>query len=420
MVRKCWPGHRAQFEVFLDFEDITRLEYNDDPDQLEKIFCMREEPGKTLPLQCGFFSYELLAANMGIQCRSPIDLNLPAALWARPQTRLVLMEDHVSVETCKTGQAKQIQELALKCPKPAKSPSSNAFGSISSNLTETEYAEIFQAAREQILDGNTYQIKISQRFESRQTLNPFQAFARLSSTNPSPEAFLLCWDDFSLVSCSPETVLHKQEANLITRPIGGTFEKMEAGWEENRVREFLGNNKELAEHNMLVDLERNDLSRVCKSGSVRISRFREVEKYAHLYHLVTTIEGMARDDVGIKEILRAMLPGGTVTGCPKYSTIELIDRFEPCFRGPYTGSFGTLHDNGDMHLNLIIRALIQVDGRSLVQAGGGIVIDSNPAYEFNENRIKAQALLNLLNNPADAQARDSTLSGSNIPATQLQ
>ena len=127
-----------------------------------------------------------------------------------------------------------------------------------------------------------------------------------------------------------------------------------------------------------------------------IERFREVETYAHLHHLVSTISGKLRAELGLREILQGMLPGGSITGCPKIRTMEWIDRLEPCFRGPYTGSFGTLADNGDLRLNLIIRAMLILDDKCYTQAGGGIVVDSTPSYECKENRIKAQALLDLL------------------------
>ena len=162
------------------------------------------------------------------------------------------------------------------------------------------------------------------------------------------------------------------------------------------IERFLSDSKEVSEHNMLVDLERNDLSALCTPGTVRIERFREVETYAHLHHLVSTISGKLRAELGLREILQGMLPGGSITGCPKIRTMEWIDRLEPCFRGPYTGSFGTLADNGDLRLNLIIRAMLVLDDKCYTQAGGGIVVDSTPSYESKENRIKAQALLDLL------------------------
>ena len=162
------------------------------------------------------------------------------------------------------------------------------------------------------------------------------------------------------------------------------------------IERFLNDQKEVAEHNMLVDLERNDLSTVCKPGTVRLTRFREVETYAHLHHLVSTIEGSLKEDVHLSEILAAMLPGGSITGCPKIRTMELIDDLEPCFRGPYTGSFGTISDDGSISLNIIIRSMLILDKFCYTQSGGGIVVDSTAEYEYNENNLKARALLELL------------------------
>ena len=256
------------------------------------------------------------------------------------------------------------------------------------NLSTEEYEKIFRSAKENILDGNTYQIKISIRYSGAGTIPPIISFGNLLETNPAPEAFVLKWDDFSLVSCSPETILKKTGNRLVTRPIGGTTPR-DASWAADRLK---FDPKENAEHNMLIDLERNDLSRVCEPGSVHIEKLREVETYAHLHHLVSTISGV-REGITTSKIVASMLPGGTITGCPKHRTMELIDELEPKQRTVY-GSFGVVHDNGDLNFNLIIRHLS--DGWAChVQAGGGIVVDSEPGYEYKENQIKAQALLDL-------------------------
>ena len=214
--------------------------------------------------------------------------------------------------------------------------------------------------------------------------------------NPAPEAFVLQTEEFSLVSCSPEIVIEKKGPHIKTRPIGGTYERNQSENDRSVIERFLNDHKEVAEHNMLVDLERNDLSSVCQTGSVQLTRFREVETYAHLHHLVSTIEGTLNDGINLSEILSAMLPGGSITGCPKIRTMEWIDRLEPCFRGPYTGSFGMLSDQGDISLNLIIRSMLILGDNCYTQTGGGIVIDSTPEYEYKENYLKARALLDLL------------------------
>ena len=153
------------------------------------------------------------------------------------------------------------------------------------------------------------------------------------SVNPAPESFLLQTRDFSIFSCSPETVIDLQGQSIKTRPIGGTYQRSNRLEDQSVIERFLQDPKEVAEHNMLVDLERNDLSSLCKPGSVRLENF-EVESYSHLHHLVSTISGTLKDEIELSDILRGILPGGSITGCPKVRTMEWIDRLEPCFRGP--------------------------------------------------------------------------------------
>lgn len=397
MLRKEWPGKDNAYEAFMDFGQVERIEYGEK--RLDEILTELLASKSTIPDQfsfrCGFLGYEILAGNFGVQCRAPRDLDLPAALLARPTTQLHIEGNQVTVESHLSGRVQEILNLAEQ-PLPT-SQSSSRPSNIQPNLNYKDYERIFKQAREHILDGNTYQIKISIRYTAQGTIDPVTTFEKLATINPSPEAFLLDWDDFALISCSPETVIRKTGNHILTRPIGGTFEKQADASPKQQIKAFLRNSKETAEHNMLIDLERNDLSRICTPGSVAIEKLREVETYAHLHHLVSTISGNLRDGTSVQKIFSAMLPGGTITGCPKHRTIELIDELETCFRGPYTGSFGTFHDNGDLHLNLIIRNIVQTAGKCYVQAGGGIVVDSNAEYEYNENQIKAQALLELLN-----------------------
>ncbi len=378
-------GHTA----YLDFGSVQRIEY-EDATGLPDLLDAAPAGGPGLPLRCGFLGYELVAANFGVACLAKRDLRFPAALLARPATQVQIHGTELHADSLLPSRAEEIQELASTQRAPGPAPRQNF--DISPNLPFEEYARIFDAAREHILEGNTYQIKISIRYTAEGTLPPLTAFGNLMAANPAPEAFVLKWDDFSLVCCSPETVLIQEGHRPVTRPVGGTIPR---DVPDAQAR-LLTDAKETAEHNMLIDLERNDLSRICEPGSVRIEKLREVETYAHLHHLVSTIAGDLIHGTKTREILAALLPGGTITGCPKHRTVELIDQLEPCFRGPYTGSFGTFHDNGDLRLNLIIRTLAQMDGRCHVQAGRGIVIGSTPEYEYRENQLKAQALLDLL------------------------
>ena len=344
----------------------------------------------------GFFGYELLAFNLGLSLSANRDLEVPDGWFGRPDSLIKFFPRSTHVESTEPRREKEISALLTKANSSRIPSPQTVAREISCNLDYKQYEDTFHSAREAILDGETYQIKISQRFEAEARLDPLTAFRKLNFSNPSPEAFLLLTPEFSLVSCSPETVIDKKGRNLSTRPIGGTYQRTHSSLDDSVIERFLGDPKEVAEHNMLVDLERNDLSTICKQGSVRIERFREVESYAHLHHLVSTISGELRAQTGLGEIARAMLPGGSITGCPKIRTMEWIDRLEPCFRGPYTGSFGVISDDGDLRFNIIIRAMLIINGKCYTQAGGGIVVDSTPRYEFKENKIKAQALLDLL------------------------
>ena len=383
-------GHVA----YLDFAETLTLDSTDSSEQIGKLAKAVSPSELSFSGWVGFFGYEFLASHAGIQLGAHRDISVPEGFFGRPQTILRLSESRLSIESTLPNREEELA-ACLAGPVGSPKPLANTV-EIICNLSFDDYEKIFTTAREAILDGHTYQIKISQRHEARISIDPIDAFRRLHAANPSPEAFLIRHPDFAIVSCSPETAIDKRGDKIVTRPIGGTHERHPGIGDSEAIARFLGDPKEVAEHNMLVDLERNDLSAVCESGSVRIARFREVETYAHLFHLVSTIEGRLRSDCDLADILRSMLPGGTVTGCPKIRTIEIIDSLEPCFRGPYTGSFGTIGDDGSIRLNLIIRALLIFKDRCFAQAGGGIVVDSSPEYEYNENGVKARALLDLL------------------------
>ena len=384
------------FTVFLDFRERSHLSSSSMEKSLSLLQSDSPPNGLSFSGWVGFFGYEFLAANLGLSLKAKRDLEVPDGWFGRPETILRLSSQGTSIESREPTREKEIESLLIHSLSEETAEISFPGKSLGCNLDFERYERIFAQAQQAILDGETYQIKISQRFEAESKVDPLRAFAKLHQANPAPESFLLQTPDFSLVSCSPEVVIDKVGQRITTRPIGGTYERSTTKQDPSVIERFLSDPKEVSEHNMLVDLERNDLSALCIPGTVRIERFREVETYAHLHHLVSTISGELRPELGLREILRAMLPGGSITGCPKIRTMEWIDRLEPCFRGPYTGSFGTLADNGDLRLNLIIRAMLVLKDKCYTQAGGGIVVDSTPGYEFKENRIKAQALLDLL------------------------
>ena len=213
--------------------------------------------------------------------------------------------------------------------------------------------------------------------------------------NSSPESFMIRDKDYSIVSCSPETLINKVGNIINTKPIAGTLKKNKYTTKSKALKFFRNNNKETKEHNMIVDMERSDLSRVCIPGTVKIDKEKYVEEYRHLYHYVTTISGSLLKGMTIKNIIKSMMPGGSVIGCPKVRTLELLNQQEKENRNIFTGSFGYIKFNKDMRFNIIIRSILNYKNTSEISAASGVVLDSAAKKEFNENFIKAKSLLEL-------------------------
>jgi para-aminobenzoate synthetase component 1 len=201
--------------------------------------------------------------------------------------------------------------------------------------------------------------------------------------------------NFSIISCSPENLITKKGSYISTKPIAGTLRKTKKINKKKALKFFKNNIKETKEHNMIVDMERSDLSRVCKPGSVKLIKEKIVEEYKDLYHYVTLIRGILKKNVKNVDIIKAMMPGGSVIGCPKISTLNLLNNQEKENRNIYTGSFGYIKFNGDMRFNIIIRSILNYKNISEISVASGVVIDSNANHEFNENFIKAKALIDL-------------------------
>ncbi len=279
--------------------------------------------------------------------------------------------------------------------------------SFTPSQTKEAYLNRVRRCQEYIAAGDIYQANLSHRFtvetppwtrRGSDRLRYEQALYRqLRAVNPSPFSGLLHFEDVSLISCSPERLVRLQGRHVDTRPIAGTRPRGRNAIDDQRlVGELLANEKERAEHLMLVDLERNDLGRVCEFGSVRVDEFMAVEQYSHVSHIVSHISGTLRKDATPLDLIRATFPGGTITGVPKIRSMEIIDELEPVRRGPYTGSFGYIGWNGDLDLNIIIRTLVLCGAKGYLQVGAGIVADSDPTKEYEETLHKAQAFFSSL------------------------
>jgi anthranilate synthase component 1 len=255
------------------------------------------------------------------------------------------------------------------------------------------------AIHEYLRAGDVFQVNLSREWRARTNaaVTPAALFASLRRANPAPFAGLLQWRDRAVVSSSPERLVDVRGSIVTTRPIAGTRARVGGDDDGERLRELIGHPKERAEHVMLIDLERNDLGRVCVPGSVEVDEFMALESYAHVHHIVSNVHGILRAGVTPAAIIRAVFPGGTITGCPKVRTMEIIAELEGTGRGAYTGALGYLNRDGDMDLNILIRTLtLGYGGNVRFRAGAGIVADSVGAAELDETRAKARGLLRAL------------------------
>jgi para-aminobenzoate synthetase component 1 len=275
---------------------------------------------------------------------------------------------------------------------------SNSSPQLTSNFTRDQYMKAISAAKEYIAAGDIYQVNLSQRFVTEAHILPFPLYKRLRTINPAPFAGYLNLDGVNVLSSSPERFLRISGKKVETRPIKGTRPRGKNAAEDKRMRkELLESKKDQAELVMIVDLERNDLGRVCEYGSVSVPELTTLEQYPTVFHTVSTVTGTLREECDHIDCLRACFPGGSITGAPKIRSMEIIEELEPTRRKIYTGSLGYLGFNGETDLNIIIRTMVVTDGKVYFQAGGGIVADSDPEKEYEETLHKVSALFSALN-----------------------
>jgi anthranilate synthase component 1 len=266
-----------------------------------------------------------------------------------------------------------------------------------SNQTRDQFEEKVRTAQEHIAAGDVYQVVLSQRFEADVSADPFTVYRALRHVNPSPYMYFIRMGRVSVVGSSPEMLVRVEGARVETHPIAGTRPRGRNDEEDTRMAEELKRSeKERAEHVMLVDLGRNDVGRVCEYGSVRVLQFMGLERFSHVMHLTSIVEGKLADDRDRLDALVSCFPAGTVSGAPKVRAMQIIRDLEPCGRGLYAGAVGYLDFAGNLDFCIAIRTVIMTEGRAFVQAGAGIVMDSNPTAEYEETRDKAKALVRAL------------------------
>ena len=328
---------------------------------------------KDTDLFIGFFGYEILNNLIGVKIKKQKAIKFPKGIFYKPEKRI---------------------KLSTKLNyKPIKQIKFNKNFKV--NLNQDSYSNIFNKFKKKIKSGETYQIKICTKYKNATQIDALDFFCRLTKTNIAPEAFMIKDKNYSIISCSPENLITKKKNFITTKPIAGTLKKTNKLNKAKALAFFKKNIKESKEHNMIVDMERSDLSKICKAGSVKIIKKKIVEEYKDLYHYVSLIGGRLKKNTSLLDIIKAMMPGGSVIGCPKISTLNLLNNQEKENRNVYTGSFGYIKYNGDMRFNIIIRSILNYKNNSEISVASGVVIDSNAKHEFNENYIKAKALMDL-------------------------
>jgi anthranilate synthase component 1 len=356
----------------------------------------------------GFFGYDLVrTVETTLAAPNPDVLGLPdmalmlsdviVAFDHLKHTVTILANAYVDEDEGAHDRAREaIREVREKLAQPLPRADANARPEphFESNMPREAFEAMVARIIEYVHAGDAFQVVPSQRWSAEVPVEPFSIYRGLRAVNPSPYMYFLDFEDFQLVGASPEPLLTVEGRRVSTRPIAGTRPRGATVDEDKAIaEELLADEKERAEHVMLVDLGRNDLGRVCEYGSVAVESFMGVETYSHVIHIVSSVAGTLREDVGAVDALRSVLPAGTLSGAPKVRAMEIIDELEPVKRGAYGGAVGWLSYAGELDTCICIRTVVVKDGVAHVQAGGGTVADAKPDYEYEESRAKARGVV---------------------------
>ena len=372
-----------------------------------------EVPVPGLPrLRCGavgFMGYDGVRLIEHLPSIPPDDLGIPDAIWCfydtvaafdRVKHQMVLMTS-VFVDATTPLKARYLEaqarltQLEAELQSPIRTPQQVSLspGQMQSNFERATFEAAVEEAKRLIYEGDIFQVVLSQRFSLAFEGDPFNLYRALRQVNPSPYLFYLDFGEVTLIGSSPEVLVRVEEGRAQLLPIAGTRPRGRDTAEDERLAdELLRDPKECAEHLMLVDLGRNDLGRICSMGTVQVDRYAYIERYSHVMHIVSTISGSIDPHCEALDVLRACFPAGTVSGAPKVRAMEIIDLLEPSKRGVYAGAVGYIDFSGNMDTCIAIRTMVVRDSKVFIQAGAGIVADSDPQREYEETENKAEAL----------------------------
>jgi len=389
------------FDVLREFLDLYSLE-------------VQQAPVPFVGGAVGYFSYDLGRFIERLPDTAVDDLQLPECYLAFYDA--VVAYDHLAGKTfvVSTGfpeldensrlrraedRLKELRNRILLSPPPQeiKEAPADKGARLRGNFTHDNYLKAVETAREYICAGDIFQVNLSQRFEADITVPPYELYKRLRRINPAPFANYFGFDGVSIVGASPERFLKLRGDRVETRPIKGTKPRGKTPRQDDELaRSLLASVKDRAENVMIVDLERNDIGRVCRYGTVKVTELAILETYPTVFHLTSTVVGQLGEGRDRIDLLKATFPGGSITGAPKVRSMEIIDELEPTRRSVYTGSLGYLSFNGDMDLDIVIRTIIVKDGRAHFQVGGAITYDSDPEAEYQETLDKGRAMMQAL------------------------
>tara|TARA_B110000438_G_scaffold27995_1_gene26960 strand:+ start:4798 stop:6036 length:1239 start_codon:yes stop_codon:yes gene_type:complete len=379
------------YDVFTDFSQKIHL----DNKNIDKFFLkiLHLDPNKEIfDGYIGFFDYKLLCNLIGLKINKQKSDFFNKSIFYKPET-IIKIRKGVRISS-----SISIKDREKELNNEIENYKENNFyhnQNFDVNYNLENFKKKFDFAKKKLIAGETYQIKISQKYTNNSYINPINFFTNLMQINCSPESFMIRDKNYSIVSCSPENLIYKKGRKITTKPIAGTLKKNKLMNRTLAKKMFTENEKENKEHNMIIDLERNDLSKICKPGTVKFKNKKLVEEYKDLFHYVSEISGEIKEGVDIKEIITAMMPGGSVIGCPKISTLNIINNLEDSSRNIFTGSFGYIKSNLDMRFNVIIRTILNYNNSIEILAASGIIIDSKYKSEYEENFIKAKSLIDL-------------------------
>ena len=375
------------YNIYTDFSDRVLVNKMNIDKFIKKTLNSGKIKNQFFDGYIGFFGYEICCDLIGIKIPKQKNQGFPKSIFYKPQTvikvnKKILIKSNLKNFKSQKNFKKNNKKFYFK-------------NNFKVNLTLKQYSKLFNQFSKKIRQGETYQIKICQKYRNKSTIDSIKFFWKLMKANKSPESFLIRDKDYSIISCSPETLLIRNKNQIITKPIAGTLRKNSKTSLQKAKIIFKKNQKENKEHNMIVDMERNDLSRICKKRSVKIEKLKFVEEYKDLYHYVSIIKGTLKKSINIIDIIKAMMPGGSVIGCPKISTLNLLNSMEKEKRNIFTGSFGYIKSNGNMRFNIIIRSLLNYKNICEISVASGIILGSAAKKEYQENYIKAKSLLDI-------------------------